>query len=64
MSPKPKHALIFAAVLPAAMVPIAMPALRAFNTPNYIVGFVMGVLLGLSLVGMIVMVRRGPRCVG
>ncbi len=56
-----RPALALVAVFPAALVPILMPVLRGFQTSDTFVGALIGALLGLSLLILILAIRRHQR---
>lgn len=56
-----RPALALVAVFPAALVPILMPVLRGFQTSDILVGALIGALLGLSLLILILAIRRHRR---
>lgn len=52
--------LALAAVFPAAMVPIALPALRTAAVPDVVSGGIVGVLLGASLLLIALAIKMRP----
>jgi hypothetical protein len=51
------------AVFPAIMVSILLPILVSRHVPDAVLGCVAGVLLGLSMVGIVALARRPGSCV-
>jgi hypothetical protein len=58
---KTKPALALMAVIPAAMVAVAMPVLANLHASDSVRGVVVGCLLGISLVALIALGKRRDR---
>jgi len=60
--PTDRSRLALAAIIPAALVPILLPALQRSSASDAVTGGIAGVLLGLSILLLIAAVRRRRTC--
>jgi hypothetical protein len=49
-------------IVPALMVPILPPVLTRLHVPDFALGALTGVLIGLSLAGLAVTIKRAKAC--
>ena len=62
MRNNPRARMLPLVMIPALTLAILLPILKGHHVPDVVRGSIVGICLGLAIVGLILMIRRGSGC--